>query len=61
MKNTASSCLCVRAAEKSVCFSPHTYSELLVLDCENLKVYYRLHLIVQYMQWHKMLHHVFAV
>lgn len=45
------------------CFSPHTYSELLVLDCENLKVYYRLHLIVQYMQcqWHKMLRHVFAV
>lgn len=55
MKNTTSSCLCVCAAEKSVCFSPHTYSELLVLDCETLKVYYRLHLIVQYMQWHKML------
>lgn len=29
-KNTASGCLCVCAAEKSVCFSPHTYSELLV-------------------------------
>lgn len=41
MKNTASGCLCVCAAEKSVSSSPHTYSELLVLDCENLNVYYR--------------------